>query len=113
MFCEKEYIGKKIKEYRRKKKFSQAELAEKVGLSDKHIGRIEAGRFFPTFLNFLKILKILDISLSEFGLSLDENLSNEREEFLKLIYGLSEKEVISYLKIIKVLKKEYDNRTIN
>lgn len=104
MYNNKEIIGLKIKEFRKKQKLSQAELAEKVGLSDKHIGRIEAGKYFPNFLNFLNILKVLNLSLSEFGFNIEHSDNPYREQLLNLIYSSNEKEIVTFLKIIKVLK---------
>lgn len=104
MYCNKEFIGKKIKEFRKVKKLSQSELAEIVGLSDKHIGRIEAGKYFPNFVNFLKILEVLDIDLSEFGLEINPHANSQRQELLKIIYSSTEKEINTYLKVIKALK---------
>lgn len=105
MYSDKKFIGQKIKEYRKKRKLSQAELAEKVGLSDKHIGRIEAGKYFPNFINFLNILKVLNINLSEFGLNIDTASNQEKIELLDIIYTSSDKKISLYLKIIKALNE--------
>ncbi|MGN0031854.1 MAG: helix-turn-helix domain-containing protein [Candidatus Gastranaerophilaceae bacterium] len=106
MYINKELIGKKIKEYRKKNKLSQAELAEMVSLSDKHIGRIEAGKYLPNFLNFLKILEVLQIDFLEFGLNPIKTSNSTKKELLNIIYSSSDKEVNLYLKIIKTLKEE-------
>ena len=106
MYINKEFIGKKIKEYRKKNKLSQAELAEMVNLSDKHIGRIEAGKYLPNFLNFLKILEVLKIDFLEFGLNTIEISNSNKKELINIIYSSSDKEVDLYLKIIKTLKEE-------
>lgn len=106
MYSDKKFIGQKIREFRKKNNLSQAELAEKVGLSDKHIGRIEAGKYFPNFINFLNILNTLNISLTEFGLNLDTTGNTNLVEILKLIYSSSDKEIELYLKILKTLKEE-------
>ena len=60
MYTNRSFIGQKIREFRKKKKLSQAELAEKVGLSDKHIGRIEAGKYFPNFGNFFVLKNFIN-----------------------------------------------------
>jgi len=44
----KSLFGKKIKEYRKKKGLTQAELAETVSVDDKHISCIESGKNFPS-----------------------------------------------------------------
>lgn len=63
---DKKFIGNKIKEQRKKMKLTQFELAEKVGMHEKQLSRIEAGLHYPSLENFFKILNILDIPLSEF-----------------------------------------------
>ena len=51
-----EEIGGKLRTLRKGKKYSQAELAEKIGVSRKHISDIEAGRG-TSLLIFVKLLK--------------------------------------------------------
>ncbi len=51
-----EEIGLKIRYLRKSKRYSQQQLAEKVGVSRKHISDIEAGRG-TSLLIFVKLLK--------------------------------------------------------
>ena len=44
----KTLFGRKIKEYRKKKNLTQAQLAESVRVDDKHISCIESGKNFPS-----------------------------------------------------------------
>lgn len=44
----KNLFGRKIKEYRKKKNLTQAQLAELVNVDDKHISCIESGKNFPS-----------------------------------------------------------------
>ena len=44
----KTLFGRKIKEYRKKKNLTQAQLAELVHVDDKHISCIESGKNFPS-----------------------------------------------------------------
>lgn len=44
----KNLFGRKIKEYRKKKNLTQAQLAEMVNVDDKHISCIESGKNFPS-----------------------------------------------------------------
>lgn len=105
MDINKKLIGQKLKEYRKKCKLSQSELAEKVNLSDKHIGRIEAGKYMPNFLNFMKILEVLNLNISDFGLKTPEITNPERRELLEIIYSASDKDINLYLKLIKTLRE--------
>lgn len=56
-------IGKKIKEAREKKGFTQAEVAEKVGLNTNYYAVIERGEVKTSYENIEKICKILGIKL--------------------------------------------------
>ncbi len=106
MFIDKNHIGAKIKEFRKKKKLSQAQLAELTGLSDKHIGRIEAGKYFPNFINFLNIMNAVNLDFKTLGLEVDSNNSKELDELLKYIYASKENEISLYLRLIKAYKNE-------
>lgn len=44
----KNLFGRKIKEYRKKRNLTQAQLAELVNVDDKHISCIESGKNFPS-----------------------------------------------------------------
>lgn len=104
MFMDKALIGQKIKEHRKKKKLSQSKLAEIVGLSDKHIGRIESGLYFPGFMNFIKIMEVLELNFSDIGVNLPHFSGSDTEELLKLVYSSSEEEIKLFLRIIKAIK---------
>ncbi len=64
-------IGKFIAECRKKKKITQFELAEKLGVSDKTIGNWENGRNLPDLYLFQPLCK-------ELGISLNDLLSGEK-----------------------------------
>lgn len=59
----KNSFGRKIKELRKAKGFTQAKLAELAGANEKHISKIETGVYFPTFSTLTKILNALDINI--------------------------------------------------
>ncbi|MFB4169040.1 multiprotein-bridging factor 1 family protein [Virgibacillus sp. JSM 102003] len=45
-------FGKEVRQYREKKNYTQLELAEKVNISNNHMGRIERGEFDTVILHF-------------------------------------------------------------
>ena len=47
LYEDKEFIGKKIKQFRIKAKLSQAELSEKIGMTEKNLSNIERGLQIP------------------------------------------------------------------
>lgn len=60
-----EKIGKFIKEQRKKKKITQLELAEKLGVTDRSVGNWENGRCMPDLSLFKPLCEILGISINE------------------------------------------------
>ena len=62
MFYDKEFIGKKFKEYRKKANLTQEALAEKIGIATRTLCGIEIGKNFFTADTFEKILEILEIT---------------------------------------------------
>jgi putative transcriptional regulator len=64
----------KLRNYRRKKGFTQAELAEEVGVTANYISLIEKGKKFPSVKTINKIVHTLDIPADSF---LEYNLRKE------------------------------------
>lgn len=60
-----EYIGKRIKEKRIEKSWSQEVLAYEADLSTIYIGMIERGEKLPRLETFLRILECLDVTPNE------------------------------------------------
>ncbi len=105
VYCDKEHIAKIIKNYRRKACMTQFEFAERIGISEKHLSKIETGKNFPALDNFLKMVELLNIPLYEFGLNINENDSEKKINLLKIINTLPEKNLDAYEDIMKTLSK--------
>lgn len=60
-------LGYKIKYERLKRKLSQEDLAELVGLSPQSISTLESGRSNLKFTNLYNIAKALDLNLGDFS----------------------------------------------
>ena len=101
LYDDKKFVGAKIQEYRRKRKLTQAQLAEKVGLTDKHIGRIESGSFFPACNKFMNILDVLNIDIKEFGVKIPECEDSDKEKIINLIYNISSNEAKFVMPVIE------------
>lgn len=56
-------IGERIQKLRRARKMSRAELSEAVGISESHIGKIEAGTRQPGIVTYQKIMEVLGESM--------------------------------------------------
>ncbi|MBO6087435.1 helix-turn-helix transcriptional regulator [bacterium] len=66
MKLDKEIIGKKIRQIRIEKGFSQEQLSEKIDISPRHMCTIENGNSFPSLETFVNICEILDIDINKF-----------------------------------------------
>lgn len=104
LYEDKDFIGKKIKQLRINAKLSQAELSEKIGMTEKNLSNIERGLQTPTLNSFLKLLDTLKISLSEFGITEFETNNKNRDLLIKEIYLSTPKEIEAYLNIINSIK---------
>ncbi len=99
-----EKIGKFIAEQRKKKKLTQVELAEKLGVTDRSISKWENGRGMPDVSLFEDLCHILWISVNE--LLKGETILNEDLEKISsanLIEFSKYKKNKSRNKIIKIL----------
>lgn len=66
------WVSRQIKDAREAKKMSQQELADKSGLPQSHISRIENAKHSPSRLTLEKIAKALEVPLSRFDPSADD-----------------------------------------
>lgn len=102
IYDDKEFIGKVIRNARKKARLSQAQLSEKINMCDKNLGNIENGKQFPQVNNFLRILEVLDLSLEDFGVeNKQKNLDNTKEELLKIVNSSTPEQAQIYLKTLK------------
>lgn len=83
IYDDKKFIGKVIRNARKKAKLNQAELSEKLGMSEKNLGNIENGRQYPQVNNFLRIIEVLNLTLEDFGVNSSERqIKNEEKNNL-------------------------------
>ena len=55
-------LGKKIREARLKKQYTQAKLAEAAGIGEMYLGEIERGTKMPSLRIFITLINALDVS---------------------------------------------------
>ena len=90
---ESNYIGQKIKFFRKQNGLTQSELAEKIGISEKHISKIELGIYIPTLFNFIKILEILNLDFKDFGIYTKNKKPTPYQKILELLNKSTNKEL--------------------
>ncbi|MBZ5482962.1 helix-turn-helix transcriptional regulator [Priestia aryabhattai] len=94
----KEYIGLKIKEYRKVRRITTAELGKLSNTSQATISAIERGTRFGTFESMLNICDVLEISLydilpSDYTQKVNLNNSHEDKQAHLLLENLSTEEI--------------------
>ena len=105
-------IGEMIREVRKKKGFSQEELAEAVGTKHSEIGRLERGERNITVRNLEKIAHALGMDFFELLMEgIRAHVSKDEQrlwEMQKIISSLSDKD---YRKALTILRVVFDEET--
>lgn len=103
MFCiDKKNIGTVIKQARKKAGLKQYELAEMAGFSEKHLCRIENGKYLPKLEHFLSIVSILNLKLDDFGInSINKEMSSDKTNLINKILTSDDKLVKIYSEIFE------------
>ncbi len=93
-------LGKRIKELRKSKGFTQERLSEIVGVDPKHLSRIECGKNVPSIDLITRISSVLGIELQMFFQTshlkskdslikeINKILDKETEEKVRLYYKI-------------------------
>ena len=103
----KKAFGENLKNLRKQKGLSQAQLAEIIGMSAKNITKIETGKSFPRAENINKLLKLFNVSENVLFSGSDKykNKQNSNKiEALKIINNASDKHIKIYLSMLKQLR---------
>ena len=61
-----ELVGRKIRQLRRQRKLTQVELAERIGIHQSDLSRMEQGEYKVGLDTLLKILQTFNMSIGEF-----------------------------------------------
>ena len=88
-----ENLGKRIREVRTEKHYTQQQLAEMAGIGQMYLGEIERGTKMPSLKSFIRIIETLGIS-ADYVLR-DELTSGEHyiyDEITQKLKGLSPKQ---------------------
>ncbi len=103
---DQEKIGKFIAEERKKKRITQAQLAQELGVTDRSVSNWENGKNMPDLSLFKPLCKILDITINELlsgeKLSKDEYPLRFEENIIRTI-DYSTKRLTKYSQVIAVI----------
>ena len=88
----KKLLGKRIKEIRKYKGFTQEQLSEMIDIETSSLSGIESGRFFPSLHVLDKIASALNVELIEFFRFSSVDIPKDLDkEILNIINNLDEK----------------------
>lgn len=88
-----ELLGARIRELRKARRLTQEQLAELLGIEQKHISLIELGKSYPSLDRLMRIAEILGVPLpSLFDFAHHEQEALSPEVMAKKIVGMSEHE---------------------
>jgi len=102
-------VGKRIRLIRRQEGLTQAELAEKAGLSDNFIGLIERGVGHPTLETLEQIAKALNVKLGEFFSGAEEESKTTEQTLKKLGRLLTKREPKDAQLVLSLCKTVFEN----
>jgi len=96
----KEIIGRRIANARKASQMTQAELSEKIDISEKYLSRIECGKQLPSIVIVSKICEVLHISadhlLAQSNVYNNKGVQNE-------VCNLSKYDQDQIIEIIKII----------
>ncbi|MBP3627628.1 MAG: helix-turn-helix transcriptional regulator [Clostridia bacterium] len=103
---QREALGKRIREARKQKSFTQQQLAETLGITDVYVSEIERGNKMPSIPLFIAIVEALDISADYL---LRDNISSGKpyiyNEFTERLDRLTPKQRKAALDLLDVFIK--------
>lgn len=105
MNIDKETIAKVIQNARRNANLTQLELAERIGISEKHMSKIETAKNYPALDTFLNILETLNLTLGDFGMPNTSKNYPNKLLLQKIINTSSEKQIDACADVISALLK--------
>ena len=102
-YDDKKFIGNKLKQARLKSGLSQIQLAEKVGLSEKHVSNIERGQNFPSLDTFFRLCEVFDLSLLDFGINIKCKTNENRDILMYKIFSANDIKLSAYKTTLETL----------
>ena len=100
----KELLGKRIKELRKQKGYTQDFLAEKLKIEPRQLSKLETGKHYPSFETIVALLETFNITFEE--LIAFEHLNNQKETrnmMLKEIEALDDSKIQNAYKLLRAL----------
>ena len=104
---DKSKIGERIKTVRNDKDMTQEELAEAVEISTNYLSKIERGKNLPNAEIFLKIMQTLNLSLEDFGIIPEADLSACKKDLLHVIHTSDNQMIEALTPVVKCVLESF------
>ena len=89
-----ELVGRKIRQLRRQRKLTQVELADKIGIHQSDLSRMEQGEYKVGLDTLLKILQTFDLSIGDF---FDEKRDDSAFATYQILSPAAQREIDSFI----------------
>jgi transcriptional regulator with XRE-family HTH domain len=105
-----ELVGRKIRQLRRQRKLTQVELAEKIGIHQSDLSRMEQGEYKVGLDTLLRILQTFNMTIGEFF----EERPRETAiiDKYKMLSPTAQKEVDSFIEFKHIQQMEEDDEDV-
>lgn len=108
------YVGLKIRQLRRKRNLTQAELSAKIGVQQSDLSRMEKGEYRISLDTLFKILQVFEMTMAEFFEEVaPKEPASPQKEFLEEFSSLSSEEQEEILEFIRFKKMKGKGKTEN
>ncbi len=99
------YVGLKIRQLRKKRNLTQAELSAKIGVQQSDLSRMEKGEYRISLDTLFKILQVFEMSMNKFFEEIvPRETPNLQKEFLEEFQSLPKEEQEEILEFIRFKK---------
>ena len=96
-------LGKSIAKHRHRANLTQAQGAERLGISDEAISRMERGGIMPTVTRLIQLAELFDCKASDFLQETSPLLNDQTQRIFHLLAQLDTTERQSLLDVIEAM----------
>lgn len=93
-------VGNAIAKHRKAKKMTQAQLAERMGLSNDAISRMERGKIIPSVLRLFELAEIFDCDAADLLTDGSIRAPDQARQLTKMMSCLNQQQRSTLLEII-------------
>ncbi|MCM1265910.1 MAG: helix-turn-helix domain-containing protein [Candidatus Gastranaerophilales bacterium] len=98
-------LGALIKAFRKENGYTQANIAEQIGITTQHYSRIERGEYTPSLQTFFCLVNLLNLDISSLNLNSTNKISSTTYEIVLLLQNLSQQKQKAVLTFLQSMDK--------